>query len=143
MRVLTEKIRKNYTHHTTTNKPQTIHRFVWWMLASTIQFSHNTPHHPEQTTTTQQQLALTWCEHQDQPINNGLLSQTPNSAPTIYLEKLLPAHGIKEFLLPTLIWLAVCFHSDSNRWHDHIRAINHQHIQPRNFPAICFINKAP
>ena len=95
MRVLTEKIRKNYTHHTTTNKPQTIHRFVWWMLASTIQFSHNTPHHPEQTTTTQQQLALTWCEHQDQPINNGLLSQTPNSAPTIYLEKLLPVYASK------------------------------------------------
>src|SRR5699024_4656744 len=86
MRVLTEKIRKNYTHHTTTNKPQTIHHLVWWMLASTIQFSHNTPHHPEQTTTTQQQLALTWCEHQDQPKINGLLSQTPNSAPTIYLD---------------------------------------------------------
>ena len=87
--------------------------FMRWMLASTIQFSHNTPHHPEQTTVKQHQLALTWCEHQDQPIINGLLSQTPNSAPTIYLEKLLPAHGIKEFLLPTLIWLAVCFHSDS------------------------------
>jgi len=96
MRVLTEKIRKNYTHHTTTNKPQTIHRFVWWMLASTIQFSHNTPHHPQQTTTTQQQLALTWCEHQDQPINNGLLSQTPNSAPTIYLEKLLPVYMLQK-----------------------------------------------
>ena len=96
MRVLTEKIRKNYTHHTTTNKPQTIHRFVWWMLASTIQFSHNTPHHPEQTTTTQQQLALTWCGHQDQPINNGLLSQTPNSAPTIYLEKLLPVYMLQK-----------------------------------------------
>ena len=100
--------------------------FMRWMLASTIQFSHNTPHHPEQTTTTQQQLALTWCEHQDQPINNGLLSQTPNSAPTIYLEKLCPCICFKKFLLPTLIWLAVCFHSDSNRWHDHIRAINHQ-----------------
>ena len=95
MRVLTEKIRKNYTHHTTTNKPQTIHRFVRWMLASTIQFSHNTPHHPQQTTATQQQLALTWCEHQDQPINNGLLSQTPNSAPTNYLEKLLPVYASK------------------------------------------------
>ena len=70
--------------------------FMWWMLASTIQFSHNTPHHPEQTTTTQQQLALTWCEHQDQPINNGLLSQTPNSAPTIYLEKLLPVYMLQK-----------------------------------------------
>ena len=69
--------------------------FMWWMLASTIQFSHNTPHHPQQTTATQQQLALTWCEHQDQPINNGLLSQTPNSAPTIYLEKLLPVYASK------------------------------------------------
>src|SRR5699024_3807526 len=96
MRVLTEKIRKNYTHHTTTNKPQTIHHLVWWMLASTIQFSHNTPHHPQQTTTTQQQLALTWCEHQDQPINNGLLSQTPNSAPTNYLAQLLPVYASKK-----------------------------------------------
>ena len=96
MRVLTEKIRKNYTHHTTTNKPQRIHRFVWWMLASTIQFSHNTPHHPEQTTTTQQQFALTWCEHQDQPINNGLLSQTPNSAPTIYLEKFMSVYMLQK-----------------------------------------------
>ena len=69
--------------------------FMRWMLASTIQFSHNTPHHPQQTTATQQQLALTWCEHQDQPIINGLLSQTPNSAPTIYLEKLLPVYASK------------------------------------------------
>src|SRR5699024_4151254 len=83
-------------HHTTTNKPQKIHHLVWWMLASTTQFSHNTPHHPQQTTTTQQQLALTWCEHQDQPINNGLLSQTPNSAPTIYLEKLLPVYMLQK-----------------------------------------------
>src|SRR5699024_11615518 len=113
MRVLTEKIRKNYTHHTTTNKPQTIYRFVWWMLASTIQFSHNTPHHPEQTTVKQHQFALTWCEHQDQPTINGLLSQTPNSAPTIYLEKLCPCLCFKKFLLPTLIWLSVCFHSRS------------------------------
>ena len=96
MRVLTEKIRKNYTHHTTTNKPQTIHRFVWWMLASTIQFSHNTPHHPQQTIVKQHQLALTWCEHQDQPTINGLLSQTPNSAPTIYLEKLLPLYMLQK-----------------------------------------------
>ena len=95
MRVLTEKIRKNYTHHTTTNKPQTIHHLVWWMLASTIQFSHNTPHHPEQTTAKQHQLALTWCEHQDQPKINGLLSQTPNSAPTIYLEDFCLSHVFK------------------------------------------------
>src|SRR5699024_3253812 len=102
MRVLTEKIRKNYTHHTTTNKPQTIHHLVWWMLASTIQFSHNTPHHPQQTIVKQHQLALTWCEHQDQPINNGLLSQTPNSAPTLYLEQLSPRICLNEFLLPPL-----------------------------------------
>ena len=60
--------------------------FMRWMLASTIQFSHNTPHHPKQTTDKQHQLALTWCEHQDQPKINGLLSQTPNSAPTIHLD---------------------------------------------------------
>src|SRR5690625_6376204 len=70
--------------------------FMRWMLASTIQFSHNTPHHPQQTTAKQHQFALTWCEHQDQPINNGLLSQTPNSAPTIYLEKLLPVYMLQK-----------------------------------------------
>ena len=69
--------------------------FMRWMLASTIQFSHNTPHHPKQTTAKQHQLALTWCEHQDQPINNGLLSQTPNSAPTIYLEDFCLSHVFK------------------------------------------------
>src|SRR5699024_2760279 len=41
--------------------------FMLWMLASTIQFSHNTPHHPQHTIVKQHQLALTWCEHQDQP----------------------------------------------------------------------------
>ena len=70
--------------------------FMRWMLASTIQFSHNTPHHPKQTTVKQHQLALTWCEHQDQPKINGLLSQTPNSAPTIYLEKLLPVYMLQK-----------------------------------------------
>ena len=126
MRVLTEKIRKNYTHHTTTNKPQTIHHLVWWMLASTIQFSHNTPHHPQQTTTTQQQLALTWCEHQDQPINNGLLSQTPNSAPTIYLEKLLPVYASKNSCYQPLYGWRCVSTPIQQWWHDHIRAINHQ-----------------
>src|SRR5699024_3344183 len=63
--------------------------FMRWMLASTIQFSHNTPHHPQQTTVKQHQLALTWCEHQDQPTINGLLSQTPNSAPTNLPRKII------------------------------------------------------
>ena len=63
--------------------------FVWWMLASTIQFSHNTPHHPGQTTATQKQLALTWCGHQDQPINKWIVvpdtQQCTNDLPRRFL----------------------------------------------------------
>ena len=44
MRVLTEKIRKNYTHHTTTNKPQTIQTFSCGGCSRPLYSSHTTPH---------------------------------------------------------------------------------------------------
>src|SRR5699024_4030525 len=44
MRGLTAKIRKNYTHHTTTNKPQTIHTFSCGGCSRPLYSSHTTPH---------------------------------------------------------------------------------------------------
>src|SRR5699024_2596750 len=96
MRVLTEKIRK-ITHTTQTNdQSQNIHA-VDARVHYTVLTQHPTP--PIQPTTTAtitgSHSLLAWCEHQDQPTINGLLSQTPNSAPTNYLEKLLPVYASK------------------------------------------------
>ena len=69
MRRSHRKNKKNYTHHTNTSKA-----LVWWMLASTIQFSHNTTPH----TTNHNQRPADMRAQQEQP----MLPQTPNSAPT-------------------------------------------------------------
>ena len=130
MRVLTEKIRKNYTHHTTTNKPQTIQTFSCGGCSRPLYSSHTTPHTTNNTTTTAiitgSHSLLAWCEHQDQPINNGLLSQTPNSAPTNYLEKLLPVYASKNSCYQPLYGWRCVSTPIQQWWHDHIRAINHQ-----------------
>src|SRR5699024_1057544 len=89
--------RKNKKKLHTPHKPMTKAKtFMRWMLASTIQFSHNTPHHPEQTTTTQQQLALTWCGHQDQPKQMDCCPRHPTVHQRIYLEKLLSLYMLQK-----------------------------------------------
>src|SRR5699024_10693930 len=93
----------------------------------TVLTQHPTP--PIQPTTTAiitgSHSLLAWCEHQDQPKINGLLSQTPNSAPTIYLEKLLPLYMLQKSCYQPGGWRCVST-PIQQWWHDHTRAINHQ-----------------
>ena len=129
MRVLTEKIRKNYTHHTTTNKPQTIQTFSCGGCSRPLYSSHTTPHTTNPTYNLShnnwvtQPACLVWASGptHKQWIVVPDTQQCTNDLP----RKIIARICFKKFLLPTW-WLAVCFHSDSNRWHDHIRAINHQ-----------------
>src|SRR5699024_12655492 len=52
------------------------------MLASTIQFSHNTPHHQPHTHFANKAFSACFVMQAPGPTHNsGLLSQTPNSAP--------------------------------------------------------------
>src|SRR5699024_1813435 len=102
MRVLTEKIKKitHTTQQRINHKRFKRFRVVDARVHYTVLTQHPTP--PIQPTTsatiTGSSSLLAWCGLQDQPINNGLLSQTPNSAPTIYLENLCPCICFKKFL---------------------------------------------
>ena len=79
---------RNHTNHTPTTQPTPQKergkllqhgKACGLMLASTIQFSHNTPHQPHN----QQQ---TWLHALRVGYNQGIMPQTPNNAPSTSLK---------------------------------------------------------
>ena len=83
---LDKKLIKEKRNHTNTHKQTTkaIH-LVCLMLASTIQFSHNTPTTPCQHQPCQQD---SWSG-----TKKGIMPQTPNNAPTYKQQLLFTVHG--------------------------------------------------
>src|SRR5699024_8705306 len=104
MRRSHRKNKKNYTHHTNTSTVS-----MWWMLASTIQFSHNTPHHQPHTHFANKAFSACFVMQAPGPTHNsGLLSQTPNSAPMQYLDlNIVHDYVFQEFVLAASITAGV------------------------------------
>ena len=106
---LDKKLIKEKRNHTNTHKQTTkaIH-LVCLMLASTIQFSHNTPTTPCQHEPCQQAL---WSG-----TKKGIMPQTPNNAPTYKQQLLFTVHGqrVSQSAIQTLgLSLERVFHPDN------------------------------
>ena len=82
---LDKKLIKEKRNHTNTHKQTTRPIHLCLMLASTIQFSHNTPTTPCQQQPCQQD---SWSG-----TKKGIMPQTPNNAPTYKQHLLFTVHG--------------------------------------------------
>ena len=131
MRVLTEKIRKNYTHHTTTNKPQTIQTFSCGGCSRPLYSSHTTPHttnttynHSHNNWVTQP-ACLVWASGptHKQWIVVPDTQQCTNELPR---KIIVPVYASKNSCYQPLYGWRCVSTPIQQWWHDHIRAINHQ-----------------
>ena len=133
----------NYTKHKRTEITQTTHppptnkrQYYQWqacslMLASTIQFSHNTPHHNHHQATRLRQCVTSM------GYNQGIMPQTPNNAPT-YKQILFSncaRHCVSQSAIQTL---GLCLKgvsstrkfSNKQRWQHDTRTLNQHLPQP-------------
>ena len=126
---LDKKLIKEKRNHTNTHKQTTRPIHLCLMLASTIQFSHNTPTTPCQHQPCQQD---SWSGTQ----KRGIMPQTPNNAPTYKQQLLFTVHGqrVSQSAIQTLSSsLERVFHPDNfsiikGRQHD-TRILNQPRVQ--------------
>ena len=84
------------------------------MLASTIQFSHNTPHQPTTMHTASRLPSHVWVD------NQGIMPQTPNNAPSTFINVLVnQPTGYQSF------WLRCISTRLNNRWQQNFCLLNH------------------